>query len=167
MSNNKILVIGGAGYVGSHFSRYAASAGFDVTVIDNLSTGHSAAAKGHRLLQGDLHDREFFTGHLADNRYSAIFHFAASCLVGESVAHPAKYYYNNVIAAHNMLEAMRATNHDQVVFSSTCAVSVYRRSSPCVKIIRPIRFRRTGRTKLTIEWMLEDYYHAYGIRSSG
>ena len=166
MNDHRILVIGGAGYVGSHFARFAALAGFDVTVIDNLSTGHPAAVKGHRFLQGDLRDRRFLAGRLAENSYDAIFHFAASCLVGESVERPAKYYENNVISAYNMLEAMRATNHDRVVFSSTCAVYGAPRKLPLREDHPTNPISPYGRTKLTIEWMLEDYYHAYGIRSA-
>ena len=166
MNDHRILVIGGAGYVGSHFARYAASAGFDITIIDNLSTGHQTALKDSRFLKADLHDREFFSNHLAQNRYNAIFHFAASCLVGESVADPAKYYDNNVIAAYNMLEAMRATGHDRVVFSSSCAVYGVPQKLPLREDHPTNPISPYGRTKLAIEWMLEDYYHAYGIRSA-
>jgi UDP-glucose 4-epimerase len=166
MNDHRILVIGGAGYVGSHFARFAALAGFDLTVIDNLSTGHPEAVKGARFLQGDLRDRGFLAGHLAENRYEAIFHFAASCLVGESVTEPAKYYGNNVIAAYHMLEAMRSTNHDRVVFSSTCAVYGAPQKLPLHEDHATNPISPYGRTKLTIEWMLEDYYHAYGIRSA-
>jgi UDP-glucose-4-epimerase GalE len=166
MNDHRILIIGGAGYVGSHFARFAALAGFDVTVIDNLSTGHPAALKGHRFLQGDLRDTGFLAPHLAEYRYEAIFHFAASCLVGESVTEPAKYYSNNVIAAYNMLEAMRATNHDRVVFSSTCAVYGAPQQLPLREDHPTNPISPYGRTKLAIEWMLEDYYRAYGIRSA-
>ena len=166
MKTDRILVIGGAGYVGSHFTRYAAHAGFDVTVIDNFSTGHPGALRGNRFVHGDLHDREFFTQHLGENRYTAIFHFAASCLVGESVSDPAKYYHNNVIAAYNMLEAMRATGHSWVIFSSTCAVYGVPQKLPLREDHPTDPISPYGRTKLAIEWMLEDYYHAYGIRSA-
>ncbi|MBM3298603.1 MAG: UDP-glucose 4-epimerase GalE [Deltaproteobacteria bacterium] len=161
-----LLVIGGAGYVGSHFVQVALKSGVEVRVMDNLSTGHLEPLSGVDFFRGDLKDFEAFLDHLSHNHYDAIFHFAASCLVGESVADPAKYYHNNLIAAYNMLEAMRATEHDRVVFSSTAAVYG-------VPLELPIRENHPknpispyGRTKLAIEWMLEDYYHAYGIRSA-
>ena len=122
MSNERILVIGGAWYVGSHFARYALQHGLDVSIADNLSTGHRSSLKGSAFLHVDLTDSDALRQHLAQNRYAAIFHFAASCLVGESVERPDLYYRNNLIAAYNMLEAMRATGHDRVIFSSTCAV---------------------------------------------
>ena len=166
MPESKILVIGGAGYVGSHFTLYASRAGFHVTVIDNLSEGHQAALKGNAFVRMDLRDSERFHEHLSQNRYDAIFHFAASALVGESMRNPAKYYENNFVAAYNMLEAMRSTGHDRVIFSSTCAVYGIPESLP----LRENHPRRPispyGRSKLAIEWMLEDYQRAYDIRSA-
>ena len=166
MSSSKVLVIGGAGYVGSHFTLYAAQAGFHVTVIDNLTKGHRAALKGEAFVQMDLRDAVHFHDHLSRNRYEAIFHFAASALVGESMRNPAQYYENNLVAAYNMLEAMRSTGHDRVIFSSTCAVYGIPDSLP----LREDHPRRPispyGRSKLAIEWMLEDYQRAYDIRSA-
>ncbi len=166
MNPGKILIIGGAGYVGSHFARFAALAGFDVTIVDNLSTGHPAALKEHKFIKGDLRDRDFLTRVLGQNHYDALFHFAASCLVGESVTDPAKYYENNLIAAYNMLEAMRFTGHDRVVFSSTCAVYGIPQKLPLSEGHPKHPISPYGRTKLTIEWMLEDYHSAYGINSA-
>ena len=125
MKISQILVIGGAGYVGSHFSLYAANCGLNVTVMDNLSKGHRSALRDSQFIEDDLLNYDNILKHLSENRYDAIFHFAASCLVGESVSDPAQYYRNNVLAAFNMLEAMRHTGHDRVVFSSTCAVYGY------------------------------------------
>ncbi|MFC1833738.1 UDP-glucose 4-epimerase GalE [Thermodesulfobacteriota bacterium] len=161
-----ILVIGGAGYVGSHFCRYALGKGFRVTVIDNLSKGHIAAVRGEDFLQADLNHRQAIREHLAENRYDAIFHFAASCLVGESVEDPSQYYQNNVLAAFNMLEAMRASRHDRLVFSSSCAVYGLPQQSPLREDHPKNPISPYGRTKLGIEWMLEDYCRAYGIRSA-
>jgi len=166
LNSKKILVIGGAGYVGSHFSLYAVNSGFEVTVLDNLSTGHLAALRGTDFIKGDLNELGLLQGHLSRNAYAAIFHFAASCLVGESVSSPAQYYQNNVVAAFNMLEAMRATGHDRLIFSSSCAVY----GEPTVLPLKEDHPKKPispyGRTKLAIEWMLEDYQHAYGIRSA-
>jgi len=166
LSDGKILVIGGAGYVGSHFTRFAVDGGFHVTVLDNLSKGHRSALRGMAFIQADLTDSRAFLDHLSGNRYDGIFHFAASCLVGESVIDPSQYYRNNVIAAYRMLEAMRATNHDRVVFSSTCSVYGEPMSLPLKEDHPRQPISPYGRSKLTIEWMLEDYHRAYGIRSA-
>ncbi len=166
MDNQYILVIGGAGYVGSHFSRYAASRGLNVTVMDNLSEGHMSAVRGTSFVQCDLRDRDAFQYHLRTRSYAAIFHFAASCLVGESVADPSKYYENNIIAAYNMLEAARATGHDRIIFSSSCAVYGIPETVPIREDAPRNPISPYGRTKLAMEWMLEDYHTAYGIRSA-
>lgn len=166
MGADRILVVGGAGYVGSHFALSASRAGWSVTVLDNLSTGHAAAIKGVDFQYGNLLDFAGCLEHLSANRYDAIFHFAASCLVGESVAHPARYYRNNVTAAFNLLECMRNTGHDRIVLSSTCAVYGHPQSLPLKEDHPKVPISPYGRTKLMIEWMLGDYYHAYGIRSA-
>jgi len=166
LSKNTILVIGGAGYVGSHFARHALDRGFDVTIADNLSKGHIDALKCSRFVMGDLRDRSFTKELLATNRYSGIFHFAASCLVGESVVDPAQYYENNVIAAYNMLEAMKSSGHDRVVFSSTCAVYGLPQRLPITEDHPKNPISPYGRSKLAIEWMLEDYQRAHSIRSA-
>lgn len=166
MGAEKILVIGGAGYVGSHFIRYAVNSGFHVTVMDNLSNGHLSAVKGADFFRADLTDRDAIQGHLSADHYNAIFHFAANCLVGESVRDPASYYHNNVLAAFNMLEAMRETGHDRLVFSSTCAVYGEPEKRPMREDHPKKPISPYGRSKLTIEWMLEDYSRAYGIRSA-
>ncbi|MFZ5865295.1 MAG: UDP-glucose 4-epimerase GalE [Thermodesulfobacteriota bacterium] len=166
MSSERILVIGGAGYVGSHFARYALQQGLDVSIADNLSTGHRSALKGSAFFCFDLTEPGALHQHLSQNRYAAIFHFAASCLVGESVERPDLYYRNNLIAAYNMLEAMRATGHDRVIFSSTCAVYGVPQRLPLTEDHPKQPISPYGRTKLAIEWMLEDYHRAYGIRSA-
>ncbi len=166
MERAKILVIGGAGYVGSHFALFAYNQGYDVTVMDNLSKGHRAAIRAHRFFHLDLLDKRGFEAHLSEHRYAGIFHFAASCLVGESVKNPSLYYKNNVIAAYTMLEAMRATGHNRLVFSSTCAVYGIPERLPISEDHPKSPISPYGRSKLAIEWMLEDYHRAYGIRSA-
>jgi UDP-glucose 4-epimerase len=166
LKNGRILVIGGAGYVGSHFVRRAVNSGFRVSVMDNLFKGHLSAVRGHDFFHVDLKDAAAFREHLAENRYQAIFHFAASCLVGESIEDPAQYYQNNVLAAFNMLEGMRSTGHDRVIFSSSCAVYGIPQSLPLREDHPKNPVSPYGRTKLAIEWMLEDYHAAYGIRSA-
>ncbi|MEW6352494.1 MAG: UDP-glucose 4-epimerase GalE [Thermodesulfobacteriota bacterium] len=161
-----ILVIGGAGYVGSHFVRSAIRGGYRVTVLDDLSTGHRIAVGNAEFLHCDLNRNDALRTHLESTHYDALFHFAASCLVGESVGNPALYYRNNVLAAFRMLEAMRATSHDRVVFSSTCAVYGIPQSLPLREDHPKAPISPYGRTKLAIEWMLEDYQTAYGIRNA-
>jgi UDP-glucose 4-epimerase len=164
--SHRILVIGGAGYVGSHFTQFAVKHGLYAAVMDNLSTGHTAALRGHDFFQVDLSDPEWLKDHLSHQHYDAIFHFAASCLVGESVTDPAQYYHNNVIAAFRMLEAMRLTGHDRVIFSSSCSVYGVPQSLPLREDHPRNPISPYGRTKLVMEWMLEDYHRAYGIRSA-
>lgn len=166
MSGKRILVIGGAGYVGSHFARYALDAGHHVVIMDNLSKGHRSAVGDMEFFRCDLLDAAAFKDHLSGAGYDSIFHFAASCLVGESVSDPARYYLNNVIAAFNMLEAMRRTGLNRVVFSSTCAVYGLPERLPLTEDHPKNPISPYGRTKLAIEWMLEDYQIAYGIRSA-
>src|SRR5438067_13155806 len=115
----RILVTGGAGYVGSHAARVVAHAGHEVWVYDNLSRGHRAAAPAGRLVVGELADRPLLEGVLRDQRIEAVMHFAALAYVGESVTEPAKYYLNNVGGSLSLLEAMRATAVRRIVFSST------------------------------------------------
>jgi len=159
-------VIGGAGYVGSHFTRFAVKEGLHVSVVDNLSKGHTAALRGHDFFRADLNDPGWLDRHLSERRYDAIFHFAASCLVGESVSDPAQYYRNNVLAAFRMLEAMRLTGHDKLIFSSSCAVYGIPEALPLREDHPRNPISPYGRTKLVMEWMLEDYHRAYGIRSA-
>jgi UDP-glucose 4-epimerase len=162
----KVLVIGGAGYVGSHFCNFASQNGYEITVVDNLSKGHKTTAENYTFIFGDPCDKNFIAEHLSHNHYAGIFHFAANCLVGESVENPAIYYENNVIAAYNLLEAMRQTDHDKLVFSSTCAVYGLPINVPIKEDHPRNPISPYGRSKLAIEWMLEDYSHAYGIKAA-
>ena len=105
----RILVTGGAGYVGSHAARLLIAAGHDVWIYDNLSQGHRGACPAGRLIEGELLDRPLLVEVLRSRKIEAVMHFAAFALVGESVADPAKYYQNNVVASLTLLEAMRAS----------------------------------------------------------
>jgi UDP-glucose 4-epimerase len=162
----KLLVIGGAGYIGSHFCLFANQAGFETTVMDNLCTGRRKAAANFPFVEMDLKDAAAVKAHLSANKYAAIFHFAANSLVGESMQKPALYYENNVTAALNMLEAMRHSGHDRVVFSSTCAIYGLPVEVPIAENHPKNPISPYGRSKLTIEWMLEDYNRAYGIKAA-
>lgn len=156
-----ILVTGGAGYVGSHTARLLDRAGHDVWVYDNLTTGHRRAAPTGRLIEGDLGDRQKLVDVLASKRMDAVFHFAASALVGESVAHPDRYYQNNVVSTLNLLEAMRATSVRKIIFSSTTATYGVPAKVPISEDERQDPINPYGFTKLVIEHALADYAHAY------
>src|SRR5215203_3364550 len=113
----RVLVTGGAGYVGSHTVRLLLEAGHDVTVFDNLVYGHRAAVPCP-LVEGDLHDRARLDEVFGAGRFEAVLHFAAYAYVGESVAEPAKYFHNNVGGGLVLLDAMRAHGVERIVFSS-------------------------------------------------
>jgi len=161
--DGSVLVVGGAGYIGSHMVRLLDSAGHQVVTLDNLSEGHRKAVVAGKLVVGVMSDRSLVESLLRDERIEAVIHFAASALVGESVTHPAKYYRNNVVATYELLEAMRACDVRRIVFSSTCATY----GQPLVVPIRETEKQEPvnpyGFTKLVIEHMLEDYARAYGF----
>ncbi len=117
----KVLVVGGAGYIGSVTAAVLAAEGFDVVTFDDLSTGHAAAATG-QLIEGDIRDRELLTRVLSEGRFDAVMHFAAKSLVGESVAHPLRYYDVNVGGTASLVCAMQDAGVHCLVFSSTCAI---------------------------------------------
>ncbi len=159
----KILVSGGAGYIGSHAVRRLLHAGHDVCVYDNLSQGHRQAIPADRLIEGDLHDRAKLTAVLADRQIEAVMHFAAFALVGESVSDPAKYYQNNVVASLSLLEAMRAAGVSRIVFSSTTATYGEAKTIPITEDEPQQPINPYGFAKLVIERALADYANAYGL----
>ena len=116
-----ILVTGGAGYIGSHCCRALSAAGYEPIVYDNLSTGHRSFVTGE-LVSGDLVQKELIVAALRKHNIRAVMHFAAASLVGESVADPQKYYFNNVVGTISLLQAMRDAGCSHIVFSSTGAV---------------------------------------------
>ncbi len=159
----KILVIGGAGYVGSHTARRLLQDGNDVWVYDNLSRGHQAAVPEGRLIVGELNDRQHLEKVFADKSIVAVMHFAAFALVGESVANPAMYYQNNVSATLELLEAMRAAGVWRIVFSSTTATYGEPKKVPISETAPQLPINPYGFTKLAIEHALTDYAQAYGF----
>src|SRR5206468_1631569 len=116
----RVLVTGGAGYIGSHTVRLLLSRGHDVWVYDNLDRGHRRAVPAERLVVGDLAETQRLDHALLMNRIEAVIHFAAFAYVGESVGEPARYYLNNVVNTVNLLDAMRRHRVGRIVFSSTC-----------------------------------------------
>ncbi len=159
----KILVVGGAGYVGSHAVRYLSQAGHDVWVYDNLSKGHRQSVPANRLIEGQLSDRILLQQVLLEKEIEAVMHFAAFALVGESVQHPAIYYQNNIAATLELLEAMRAVGVWRFVFSSTTATYGQPEKVPIAEETIQSPINPYGFTKLVIERALVDYAHAYGF----
>jgi UDP-glucose 4-epimerase len=159
-----VLVTGGAGYIGSHCCRALTATGYEPIVYDNLSTGHRAFVAG-QLVVGDLLDRAALARAFAEHNVSAVMHFAAASLVGESVADPQKYYVNNVQGTLSLLQAMRDAGCTRIVFSSTGAVygdadsKALPEDFPCAPI------NPYGASKWMIERMLADYRAAYGFGS--
>ena len=117
----RVLVVGGAGYIGSVTAAVLGQHGFDVETYDDLSTGHQEAAQG-RLHRGDIRDKARLTSVLREGRFDAVMHFAAKSLVGESVAHPLRYYDVNVGGTATLVQSMQDAGVDTLVFSSTCAI---------------------------------------------
>lgn len=157
----RILVTGGAGYIGSHTVRVLQSRGHDVWVFDNLSFGHQKAVPADRLIVGDLRDGDVLDHALLIHRIEAVVHFAAFCFVGESVKEPAKYYQNNVVNTITLLERMRRHGINKLVFSSTCATYGTPDTVPITEETRQQPINPYGRTKLMIEYAMRDYAHAY------
>jgi UDP-glucose 4-epimerase len=163
--SRRILVTGGAGYIGSHASRTLSQAGYDVVVLDNLSAGHRQAVEGVALIQGDVSDVPLVRSVLRDHRISAVMHFAALLDVGASVRDPAGYYRNNVVGTLGLLEAMAAETVRLFVFSSTCATYGEPIETPIVETHPQRPINSYGETKLAIERALPHFERAYGIHS--
>ncbi len=159
----RILVVGGAGYIGSHTVRRLTQVGHDVWVYDNLSVGHAAAVPDGRLVVGDLADSVALEKALRDHAIDAVMHFAAFTSVPESVSEPARYYRNNVVGALNLLDAMRTVGVGKIVFSSTAAVYGVPDHVPIPEDSPPRPINPYGFTKLAIEHALADYARAYNI----
>lgn len=158
----RVLVTGGAGYVGSHAVRALEAAGHEVWVYDNLIHGHRQAVRESQLIVGELSDLTLVEATLRDRRIEAVMHFAAFALVGESVADPARYYQNNIVATLTLLEAMRATDVGCIVFSSTTATYGIPDKIPISEETPQKPINPYGFTKLAVEQALADYTAAYG-----
>jgi UDP-glucose 4-epimerase len=157
----RILVTGGAGYIGSHTVNQLLLRGHDVTVFDNLSAGHRKAVPADRLVVGDLRDIEQVDQLLVVNRIEAVIHFAALALVGESVKNPALYYTANLIYTLNLIDRCRRNGIQKFVFSSTCATYGTPSAVPIVEEEKQLPINPYGNTKLGVERALADYAAAY------
>ena len=164
--SGKILVAGGAGYIGSHTAKALARAGYEPIVLDNLGHGHRWAVRWGPFVQLDVGDRDGLRDVFQKHKIEAVIHFAAFIAVGESVVEPAKYFRNNVVNTMNLLDAMRESGVKRIVFSSTAAVY----GNPEQNLIgedhpqRPVN--PYGESKLMVERLLRWYGDAYGLQWS-
>jgi UDP-arabinose 4-epimerase len=161
-----ILVTGGAGYIGSHACKALARAGYFPVVYDNLSEGHSWAAKWGPLVIGEISDRVLLRSTLREFRVQAVLHFAASAYVGESMRNPQKYFNNNVVNSLSLLDLMLEADVTRIVFSSSCATYGVPLQLPIPEYHPQSPINPYGASKLFVENVLRWYGEAYGLRSA-
>lgn len=159
-----VLVVGGAGYIGSHMVKMLRGEGHQAVVFDNLSGGSRAALLGAELVEGDLADRAALDAVFASRRFDAVMHFASFIQVGESVQRPDKYYRNNVSNTVNLLDAMVAHDVKRFIFSSTAAIFGEPEQVPINEQQNSRPLNPYGRSKAMVEEILADYDRAFGLR---
>ncbi len=162
---SRILVTGGAGYIGSHTVLALAEAGHEVVVYDSLEEGHAEAVRGFHLIQGNLHDSVTLEAALRDNRVDAVVHFAAFLKVPESMQNPGKYFHNNTAGTQNLLEVMVKAGVKRLVFSSTCAVYGEPEAVPITEDQPKNPTNPYGLSKWMSELMMDWYARIYGLQS--
>ena len=160
----KILVTGGAGYIGSHTVKELLRKNFDVVVLDNLAYGH-ALAVDCRLIKTDLLQKDRILRIFKQEKFNGVIHFAAYALAGESMKAPFKYFENNLQGGLNLLEAMRKTNVKHIVFSSTAAIYGFPEKLPVVETAEKKPVSVYGESKLTFEKILAWYDQIYGVKN--
>ncbi|ANK93570.1 MULTISPECIES: UDP-glucose 4-epimerase GalE [Rhizobium] len=165
MAGETVLVVGGAGYIGSHTCLDLANKGYRPVVFDNFSNGHREFVKWGPAEEGDIRDRARLDEVLAKHKPAAILHFAALIEVGESVKDPVSFYENNVIGTLTLLSAAQAAGINAFVFSSTCATYGLPQSVPLDETHRQVPINPYGRTKYIVEQALADYDQYKGLRS--
>jgi UDP-glucose 4-epimerase len=161
----RILVVGGAGYIGSHMVKRLGQLACHVTTLDNLSAGHRDAVLCGEFVQGDMADLPLLKQVFAQGRFDAVMHFASFIQVGESVVEPAKYYQNNVVNTLQLLEVMRAHGVKRFIFSSTAATFGEPQYVPIDEAHPRQPINPYGRSKQMVEQVLADYDKAYGLKS--
>ncbi len=167
-SSAPILITGGAGYIGSHTVRLLAGQGRKVVVLDNLVFGHDQAIidPSVELVVGDVGDQALVRSLFAKFQFGAVIHFAAYTYVGESMTNPLKYYQNNTAEPIKLLQVMQEFGCKVFVFSSTCATYGVPDKLPITEANRQRPINPYGKSKLMVEWILEDCDHAWGLRSA-
>ncbi|MCA1403948.1 UDP-glucose 4-epimerase GalE [Ensifer sp. IC3342] len=163
MDAPRILVTGGAGYIGSHTAKLLRLEGIEPVVYDNLSTGNRTAVRWGPFVHGDILDTACLVEVMEQYQPAAVIHFAASAYVGESVADPAKYYNNNVRGTLSLLDACRQAGLDKIIFSSSCATYGVPAVLPIDEATRQVPINPYGKTKLMAEHILADYATAFGL----
>lgn len=159
----KVLVTGGAGYIGSHTCRHLAESGHEVIVYDNLGTGHASFARWGEFAEGDINDNARLRSCMRKFRPDAVIHFAAWSQVGESMRSPGKYYHNNIGGTLSLLEAMREEGITTIVVSGSAAVYGHVDVTPIPETVPGIPINPYGTTKLVMEKILADFARAYGL----
>ncbi len=160
----KVLVTGGAGYIGSHTVKQLGEAGYDIVIYDNLSTGLTQAVLYGELVVGDINDLQFLSQVFAKHKFDAVLHFAASISVPESIAKPLAYYANNTRNTLNLLELCQRFGVNKFIFSSTAAVYGDSNESPVKESSLTIPVNPYGRSKLMSEMILQDYSLASDLK---
>ncbi len=160
----KILVTGGAGYIGSHTVKELVKRGYYVTVLDNLSNGNMTSLDGVQYIEGDIGDYDKVNKLLQSKEIDAVINFAALAYVGESVSNPRKYYDNNVVKGKAFLDAVVDSGVKKIVFSSSCATYGIPEKIPISEEEKQWPVNPYGWTKLMFEQMMKDYDEAYGLR---
>ncbi len=162
----KVLITGGCGYIGSITNSFLRKRGYDTVIFDNLSTGHRQAAGNTRVITGDLLDADSIRAACKTHSFDAVIHFAALALAGESMRKPASYYRVNVQGGINLLEAMRESGCECIVFSSTCSVFGYPKTLPVTETSPKKPVSVYGESKLMFEQILARYDGLFGIKSA-
>jgi len=161
----KILVVGGAGYIGSVCAELLLDQGHGVTIFDNLSEGHRRALDPRAaFVEGDLVDRQLIEKTLAKQQPDAVMHFAANALVGESMQNPSKYFRNNIANGLNLLDAMISAGVERIIFSSTCAIFGPPERVPIDETMTPRPINPYGESKLAFEKILRWYGEIHGLK---
>ena len=165
MKNTKILVVGGAGYIGSHMVKDLLEEGYQVVTLDNLSTGHRDLLPGGEFIEGGLEDPVLLDDLFSRHQIAAVMHFAAFSLVGESMEKPLKYYRNNMTATTQLLSSMIRHGVKRFIFSSTAAVYGEPHAIPITEDHSCSPTNPYGASKIAVERMLQDCNAAYGLKS--
>jgi UDP-arabinose 4-epimerase len=163
MAARRILVTGGAGYIGSHTAKLLRLEGLEPVVYDNLTTGNRSSVRWGPFVQGDILDAVRLRDVIEHYQPDAVVHFAASAYVGESVADPAKYYRNNVRGTLSLLDACRQVGLNKIIFSSSCATYGVPEVLPIDEATPQVPINPYGKTKLMVEHVLADYAAAFGL----
>jgi UDP-glucose 4-epimerase len=159
----KILLTGGAGYIGSACLRWLLKHGHDPIAFDNMLEGNASAVPQGRLVEGDIRDSDLLTRTLQEHRIEAVMHFAALASVPLSISQPESYWRTNVVGTKSVLDSMRTAGISKIVFSSTAATYSFEAEMPIRETTAQVPQTPYGTTKLTCEWMIKEYARAYDL----